>query len=197
MQNILTKPNFRLLIKVLIYTSILLASLVISTKSFEFGKIFGILATWTFILTVIPGIVNRLGVTFSWIKNPSSYLHSSRQQLGILMWLLAFEHYLSSALIPIILPIVQSGGKPELNAFFAFGLSAMFLSFPLFLTSNNWIKAKMKKWWKRLHSLTYIVLWLIFGHVAIAGNPIFMVVYLIVGILQIYSLVKIRMVKTV
>jgi DMSO/TMAO reductase YedYZ heme-binding membrane subunit len=195
--ELITKPNFRLLVKIAIFSTIAVLIYSITNNQLSSGKILGYASAWVFLLTIIPGIVKRLQLKNPIIANTSGYLNYTRQQLGILMFILAFSHYILSAVLSIIKPIYDAGGKPELTVGFAFGLLALLLSLPLALTSNSWIKIRMKTWWKKLHSLTYLILWLIFGHVAFNGVPqnkisLFAVVFAVFGVLQIYSLIKVR-----
>jgi len=68
-----------------------------------------------------------------------------------------------------VIPVLQFKLPPSLPIYQAFGLVALIFSFALFITSNNWATRKLKSNWKRLHRLTYIIGWLIFGHVLLGG----------------------------
>jgi DMSO/TMAO reductase YedYZ heme-binding membrane subunit len=128
----------------------------------EFGKFFGFLSVISYILTLLPGIIRRLKLHLK-----TTVLTLARQQLGILMFVSAFTHYILSGIRTVFLPIVQAGGTPKISTFMFFGFLALVISLPMFLTSNNWIKRKMKLNWIRLHLLTHILGWVIFGHIVL------------------------------
>jgi len=68
----------------------------------------------------------------------------------------------------------------------------------MFLTSNNWATRKLKGDWKRLHRATYLIGWLIFGHVLLGGlnseGEISLQAILIgtIMVLEVASLIKAR-----
>jgi sulfoxide reductase heme-binding subunit YedZ len=130
----------------------------------DYAKTFGTIALLLFITTLIPSIIQRFGLSkqFSLIIK---LILPVRRQIGILMFISAFTHYLGVKVIPSIqykLPV-------SLPLYQAFGLLALMLTFLMFITSNNWATRKLKSNWKRLHRVTYIIGWLIFGHVLLGG----------------------------
>jgi sulfoxide reductase heme-binding subunit YedZ len=90
------------------------------------------------------------------------------------MFVSAFAHYVLSGIKTLFLPIVQAGGTPKISIFMLFGFLALLISLPMFLTSNNWIKRKMKSNWIKLHLLTHILGLAIFGHIVFRNfyNPL-------------------------
>lgn len=130
----------------------------------DYGKSFGTIALLLFVTTLIPSIIQRFGLAkqFSLIIK---LILPVRRQIGILMFMSAFTHYLAVKIIPIF----QYKLTPDLPLYQAFGLLALLLTFFMFITSNNWATRKLKANWKRLHRLTYIIGWLIFGHVLLGG----------------------------
>lgn len=130
----------------------------------DYGKQFGTIALLLFVTTLIPSIVQRFGLSkqFSLIIK---LILPVRRQIGILMFVSAFTHYVAMKVIPTL----QFKLSPSLPLYQAFGLLALILSFAMFITSNNWATQKLKANWKRLHRVTYIVGWLIFGHVLLGG----------------------------
>lgn len=83
-----------------------------------------------------------------------------RQELGILMWVLAFVH--SAA---YILPDPWMIGESYFwidNAtgisYLAVGLLAFLFTIPLTLTSNKWAMRKLWKYWKLLHKAVYAII---------------------------------------
>lgn len=130
----------------------------------DYGKSFGTIALLLFVITLIPSIIQRFGLAkqFSLIIK---LILPVRRQIGILMFVSAFTHYLAMKVIPVI----QFKSPPSLPIYQAFGLVALIFSFALFITSNSWATRKLKSNWKRLHRLTYVIGWLIFGHVLLGG----------------------------
>jgi methionine sulfoxide reductase heme-binding subunit len=182
--KVILKHSFSILSVALICLSIY------GFRNFSFGQMYdisgklGVLATILFLFTIIPGIVQRLKLTqLSSITNP---LRFSRRTLGVSMFFAALVHYQFA----ILFKIIKTGNPPEVKTFFIFGLLALFLSLWLALTSNTFAKQKMGKWWKRLHSLTYLIVWLIFAHVVLIKiSPISFLVG-VFAILEAYSLIK-------
>ena len=151
----------------------------------QFGKIFGFVSVISYILSLSSGIIKRLEIP---IKTTALLL--ARQQLGILMFVSAFAHYILSALKTIILPILAVGGTPKLSASFVFGFLALLVALPMFLTSNNWVKRKIKTYWTKLHLLTHILGWLIFGHLIFREISLISILLLITISADVYSLVR-------
>jgi sulfoxide reductase heme-binding subunit YedZ len=130
----------------------------------DYGKKFGTIALILFVITLIPSIIQRFGLSkqFNLIIK---LILPIRRQFGILMFVAAFTHYLAMKVIPVL----QFKLLPSLPIYQAFGLVALIFSFALFITSNSWATRKLKSNWKRLHRLTYVIGWLIFGHVLLGG----------------------------
>jgi DMSO/TMAO reductase YedYZ heme-binding membrane subunit len=189
-----TKDISKIILKALIFFVILLTITlpsILPDQTQEVGKKFGFFAIIFFILSTLPGTLRRFNAQ-GVLKQTQSLLMFSRAQLGILMFLLAFGHYI----FVFIIPMTKYGfTTPAL--FQVFGIFALYASFPLFVTSNNWAKKRLKKNWQRLHSLTYLIIWLIFAHVAILGKIPVSILLIIAGTAQIMSLVFARMNKSV
>jgi DMSO/TMAO reductase YedYZ heme-binding membrane subunit len=151
----------------------------------DYGKNFGTIALVLFVTTLIPSIIQRFGLSkqFSLIIK---LILPVRRQIGILMFVSAFTHYLGVKVIPSIqykLPV-------SLPLYQAFGLLALGLTFLMFITSNNWATRKLKSNWKRLHRITYIIGWLIFGHVILQGVSWQSIIIGVVMVLEVASLIK-------
>ena len=123
------------------------------------GKKLGDLASITFCILLLPGIARRFDIRHRWV----SVIMWFRRQLGISVFLLGIIHYLFVR----GLPRIANGQAPlaSLARFELFGLAGLILLFPLFLTSNDASMRLLKKQWYTLHTLVYVVAWLIFGHV--------------------------------
>jgi DMSO/TMAO reductase YedYZ heme-binding membrane subunit len=161
-------------------------------RNFSFGQMYdisgklGVLATVLFLLTILPGIVQRLKLTA--LTNFVNPLRFSRRTLGVAMFFAALVHYQFA----IVFKIIKTGKTPEPQTFFIFGLLALFLSLWLALTSNTFAKQKMGKWWKRLHSLTYLIVWLIFAHTILYEVSALSILVGIFAIVELYSLAKVN-----
>ena len=155
-------------------------------QMYGLSKSLGVLATILFLLTLIPGIVQRLKLTqLNTIANP---LRFSRRTLGVSMFFAALSHYLFG----VVFRIIKTGKTPEPQIFFVFGFLALFLSFWLALTSNTFAKQKLGKWWKKLHSFTYLVVWLIFLHTALIEISGISILVLVFALIELYSLAKVN-----
>jgi DMSO/TMAO reductase YedYZ heme-binding membrane subunit len=133
----------------------------------DVGKKLGVIASFFFCLTIAPGIIRRSNVNF--LGEIPSHLLFARAQLGLTMFFTALGHYLFVAIIPF----VRFGIEPNIRAYYIFGMLALFLSSWLAITSNQFSKKLLKQKWKTLHSLVYIIVWLIFLHTALIQiNPI-------------------------
>ncbi len=167
-----------------------LATLTPALRS-DYGKKFGTIALILFVITLIPGIIQRFGLAkeFNLIIK---LILPVRRQFGILMFVATFTHYLAMKVIPTL----QFKLPPSLPVYQAFGLVALIFSFALFITSNNWATRKLKSNWKRLHRLTYIIGWLILGHVLLGGLKsesevsLQAIVIGVVMVLEVASLIK-------
>ena len=180
-----TKNTLKSLLKLAIYVTILIIALIpFGLKDqFEFGKLLGIAALFSFILTTIPGDIRRFGLG-GMFRQIQMLLTFCRAQLGILMFLLASAHYL----IVFISPIIASGEMPTLKLYTTFGALALYSCFPLFVTSNTWSKRVLKQNWQKLHSLTYLIMWFIFLHVAFQSELKVALLVLLAGLAQLSSL---------
>lgn len=153
----------------------------------EYGKNMGIIALVLFVITLLPGILQRLELAKAFHILIKSIL-PVRRQLGILMFMAAFTHYLALKVIPTL----QFRLPPSLPIYQAFGLLALILTFLMFITSNNWATQKLKTGWKKLHRVTYVVGWLIFGHVILQGISWQSILIGVVMVIEVASLIRAR-----
>ena len=150
---------------------------------YELGTISGQIAVVFFILTLLPGMMRRFGVT----SKIFAILMMFRRYLGILVYLFALMH---AVLIKIVFNIMQYASTfPPVAVFEIFGIISLELLLVLVLTSNNFSVAKLGKWWKRIHSLVYIIVWLIFLHIALLQFNIWAVLIGITACLEVFSFV--------
>ncbi len=128
----------------------------------EYGALCGKIAVFLYITTLIPGILKRLNLA-SKIKDLYILLNALRRSIGILTFLFIWYHFL----FLIGLGSILSGQIYTPSTLFEiFGLIAFQLLFLLFITSNDISVKKLGKWWGKIHSLTYIIIWLVMMHVS-------------------------------
>ncbi len=155
---------------------------------YEVGLISGQTAIVIFCIIILPGILRRFGIR----NMMTSFIMTIRRQLGITMFLLAFLHYSSIRLFPIVF-----GGLPlTVPPFFEFmGVSALYALAPLFVTSNDVSVRKLGPWWRRIHSMVYFIVWLIFLHTALQRISIWSVLIGIFAIAETASLIKAAVIR--
>lgn len=175
------------LVAFLIFASLFL-SLFIYIKNdqslwYQYGLLCGKIAVFSYLLTLIPGILKRLNLANK-VTDFYILLNTLRRSIGILTFLLIWYHFLFLIGIGSIL----SGQmyKPS-TLFEVFGLVAFQLLFLMFITSNGISVKKFGKWWGRIHSLTYIIIWLVMMHVSFVYLNLSILLG-IFAILELYSI---------
>ena len=144
------------------------------------GVNYGRIALTLLALTVLPGILGRFNLT----TKPTAFIISIRRQFGVTVFWLAYAHYslvrqfsrLSSDLPFFPLPLFE-----------IFGTAALSLLFLMWLTSNNFSVSHLSRWWKRLHRVVYVILWLVFFHTAIQRISAWSILIGIIAILEVTS----------
>lgn len=150
---------------------------------YEVGEMSGQLALITFCVVITPGILRRFGMR----NMLTSFIMVIRRHLGITMFSLAFLHYSSIRLFPIVF-----GGIPPVipPPFFEFmGVAALYSLAPIFITSNDVSVRRLGTWWRRIHSMVYFIVWLLFLHVAFQEIGIWTILIGIFAIAETASLI--------
>ncbi len=156
-------------------------SSILRQNFYSYGMILGLIAFVFFIFTLTPGILARFGLKNKLIL----WLTAFRRELGKLMFLFAFAHYLTIK----VLPGISMNIVPDFPIYQTIGFIALNLTFLLFITSTNRAQKKLGLWWKRLHRLVYITVWIIFLHVALAqGFTIISALVFLLAFLETMSL---------
>lgn len=144
------------------------------------AKAFGQTALVLYVLTTIPGIFRRFGK----FHKSVSILMIFRRYIGIATFMFAFLHMSIERLFWVIKG--QMGLVPtelfQLAGFFAF-----LILLSLFVTSNDWSVKKTGPWWDRIHNLTYVVIWLIFVHVALQRLSVWSILIAVASVAQVSS----------
>jgi methionine sulfoxide reductase heme-binding subunit len=127
--------------------------------SFPLSNGLGFLALGGYILTLLP---TNLRIVFPQTKQASmpKWLLKNRRLIGILSFLLALGHgYL------LVKKRDFDFFDPSTFLVYIQGISTFIIFALLAITSNDWSVKRLKKNWKRLHSLTYWAMFLLTWHV--------------------------------
>lgn len=133
-------------------------------------------------VVLLPGILGRFGIQIKVTRVITFY----RRQLGITTFLLAFTH---GMLVRVIRRL--AAGEFPFTAqplFELFGTLALSLLFFLFITSNDANVKRLGPWWKRLHRLVYVIVWLVLFHTILQRVSVWSVTIGAVAILEVASL---------
>ncbi|MEK9143819.1 MAG: ferric reductase-like transmembrane domain-containing protein [Patescibacteria group bacterium] len=133
-------------------------------------------------LVLIPGILGRFGIQIKVTRVLTFY----RRQLGITTFFLSLTH----GMLVRIVARFALGQYPLSRApiFELFGTVALSFLFFLFITSNDWSVGRLGPWWKLLHRLVYIIVWLIFFHTILQRVSVWSMAIGVVAILEVVSL---------
>ncbi len=145
----------------------------------SYGVYFGKGALVTFIITLLPGIGERLMIKNQFL----SILKIYRRYLGILMYILAIAH---TALVKILF-LTSLKDLFSNYTFEIMGSVASLILFFLFITSNNISVSYLRINWYRLHRFIYLAMFFIFLHVALQRLSIWTILMGLLIILQIIS----------
>lgn len=132
-------------------------------------------------IVLIPGILGRFGIQIKVTRVITFY----RRQLGITTFLLAFTH---GMLVRVVFRLSQGEFPFSVEPLFElFGTLALSLMFFLFVTSNDVSVRFLGRWWKRLHRLVYVIVWLILLHTLLQRVSVWSVMIGIVAIAEMIS----------
>jgi sulfoxide reductase heme-binding subunit YedZ len=116
----------------------------------------GFLALLSYLLTLFPSLLRKL---FN-IRNNlfNNWLLKNRRYIGVSSFGFAVNHIVVSININDLLDVSK-------YAHYRIGLLLIFILGLLTFTSNDWIVKKLKKDWKKLHQLTYLIVLLLPLHI--------------------------------
>ena len=146
---------------------------------YRLGVDFGRVALVLYIITLLPGIGQRFGLRHKLL----SILRIFRRYLGISMYLLVLAHFL---LVKVVITLAAKQLVTS-RLFEVFGFIALIMLLLLFITSNDFSLTVLDIWWYRLHKLTYLIMGLIFLHVALQRISLWTILMVITLILMIGS----------
>ena len=154
----LQSQKFRIKIHYLIYLAVPLALLLLMASLPNY-RFFGQIGKWAWDILIlvlfIKPVIKILGV------KELMWLLSYRREMGILCAILAIAHSLANI---FLFKLYSPLNYLPLNNYLFSGLIAYIILIILFLTSNNASMRYLKKNWKRLQSLSYLVLPLVTVH---------------------------------
>lgn len=132
----------------------------------SWGPLSGSISLVVFWITLLPGMMKRFRLGGALIPLRTT-LMLFRRQMGITMYLFALTHLLWSRILPII---NLNGDLTRMSPFEAAGMLAFVLLTPVFITSNEWSVRTLGRAWHTVHALVYLVIWIVFLHVALQGT---------------------------
>lgn len=150
----------------------------------ELATKFGTISLYLFLLTLVPGILQRLNVVV--LLSTSVVLF--RRQIGIVMYILALLHSFYLSIIPQVMTSdlrLQNFATREI-----YGLIAILILFPVWITSNDVSQKKFGRFWKSIQRLTYIAMFFIYLHVAAIEKSAQLLTAIVI-LLEIISWIKI------
>ena len=168
----------------------LLDSLIVKIDPILLGNYLGRTALILFAITLTPGIFRRM----VWFTHQNivtkfvQYVSRYRAKFGISTYLFALSHFIFVR----VFPFWPNVFRHPFAIFEWFGVFALLLLTPMFLTSNKYSYKKLGKNWKKLHKVVYIIIWLVFLHVGLQGTWYLTLIILVVGILEIVSFINAR-----
>jgi len=130
---------------------------------YELGKKLAECAVIVFILTVIPGMARRFGISHKLI----AILMIFRRYLGILTFMLVLLH---SSFVWFLPSLASGGFLVPGNGFELWGFIAFVMLLLLFNTSNDLSIRLLGDWWTRIHWLSYVIMWVVLFHVGLQGR---------------------------
>lgn len=190
--------NRRLITFIFVAIELLVLALVISTFFLYFsgngpplrfldevGEKFGTIGFILYIATLLPSLIRKLKLAS--IQPIGTMLMAFRRHLGILMFVMIFAHqfFMMTLSELVLIKFNFSNFSPNLLTHHIAGYIALGILFPLWLTSNDFSVKRMGKWWKFLHRFTYLAMFFIMVHVALVGEPLYVITLSMIGILEI------------
>jgi len=183
-------PYFSTLKKILRFLPLI--ALIIFIKP-EFYRDFGVLGWWILLFVVLirplSDILPKLGI----LKT----LTILRKELGIISGIFILAHGIGF-LLKKDLPVIVSLFSPKFwnfQSFFGWGSLGLFLAIILLLTSNKWAIKSLKKYWKPVQRLVYLLVLATAIHIGLVNSEEKISSAIIVAILVLVWLLANRKIK--
>jgi methionine sulfoxide reductase heme-binding subunit len=142
-------------------------------------------------LLLLSLVIGPLGKIFK--NKVFEFLMLIRGEIGILMASTAIGHGMSFLVNPIFQKNLSEANFKILFTDMlplTLGMLALFLTIPLLITSNIYLKQKMGSWWFRMHKLAYAIFILAALHAAtIKGGFTFENILQVIPMFVIYGLI--------
>ncbi len=123
------------------------------------GNFFGILAAIVYFLTIIPGLIRVIYPI--WLKQKwTRFLLKRRRETGLISFFLMIIHG-TWFIWERQLDLTQISTWSR----YFYGLSMGLVMTILAITSTDWSVKNLKKNWKRIHNLTFLILFLLPAHI--------------------------------
>lgn len=158
----------------------------------ELGSLSGQTSLVLFWIVLLPSMLKRYGVSGKLLPLRTT-LTLYRRQLGIAMYIFALTHYWWSRMLPIL---ALGGNVWYFSPFELAGLAAFSLLTPVFFTSNDWGVRTLGRHWKTLHSVVYVVIWLLFVHVGFQRLDWKAIGTLLIAVAELGSLIRAKLVRS-
>jgi methionine sulfoxide reductase heme-binding subunit len=123
------------------------------------SNFFAFLSVLLYALTLLPGLINYINVEWRSSKF-NHFLVKHRRNIGILAFIFGLLH---GAVIAIVRQI--NFLDPLEYVKYLQGILLLSIFFVLAVTSNNFSVHHLKRNWKRLHQLTFVIMFLLVWHV--------------------------------
>jgi len=136
----------------------------------QIGNFAGSAAIFLYSMTLVPGILKRLKVKPEYTVPLANLLVIFRRRMGILMFLLLFVHLLFIFILPAVIQEGLHYWYEQIWQGQIWGLTALILLIPLWITSNDLAIELLGNWRHMIHRLTYIIMIFIFLHAVYIGS---------------------------
>lgn len=159
----------------------------------KYGTTLGKAALILFMITLIPGILQRLRWYPQLTMPIAAIITLFRRHIGITMFLTAWLHMAFTMTLPFYIFTGSFFPPAGPRLFEMAGFIGWILLLPVWLTSNDTSMRFLGRKWKTLQRLTYIAIWFIVAHVALHGGISWMSVSIVaVAALEILSWIVAR-----
>ncbi|NEP82247.1 MAG: iron reductase [Okeania sp. SIO3C4] len=126
----------------------------------NFASYLGFSALLAYIITLLPTII-RIVFPITKKTNIPKILLKYRRQIGVISFLLGAAH-------GILLFMKRSFDVFDIKSYLIYSQGIVILTIfaLLAITSNDWSVKKLKKNWRKMHQLTYILMFLLMWHIS-------------------------------
>ncbi|MEM1312775.1 MAG: ferric reductase-like transmembrane domain-containing protein [Patescibacteria group bacterium] len=122
-------------------------------------NLFGFLSLILYLLTLVPGIIRTILTKYR-TKKWNIFLLKKRREIGVSAFILALIH-------GVLIGVTRNLNffDPAVIIKYIQGVLSFGIFTILAVTSNDYSVHKLKRNWKKIHSLTYLVIYILIWHV--------------------------------